>query len=255
MRSRLPSERPTRRSGRSSRSEIFAPLGRDSGDNAIDLVREVQAAMAPVGYSIYKKKERLEEALGLVLDAKARLGELSAPDPHQLAAAHEAEAMALCAEMFYRASLARQESRGWHLREDFPERDDARWLKRILVQDSDGEMYLSTEDVPIHDYPQSTPRSGGNMTDDRIYYDTMIKEYDLPGHDARRRHPARRRLPAGRARQVPGALHLRHAQQGPAAGGGRREPQGRASRRGRPSGTASSRAATPSGSSPTATCT
>ena len=50
--------------------------------------------------------------------------------------------------------LPRQkESRGWHLREDFPERDDAGWLKWILVQDKDGEMCLSTEDVPVHDYP------------------------------------------------------------------------------------------------------
>ena len=61
--------------------------------------------------------------------------------------------MALCAEMFYRASLARQESRGWHLREDFPERDDAGWLKRILLQDAEGAMAVSTEDVPINDYP------------------------------------------------------------------------------------------------------
>jgi succinate dehydrogenase/fumarate reductase flavoprotein subunit len=61
--------------------------------------------------------------------------------------------MILCAEMFYRASLARTESRGWHLREDFPGRDDSRWLKWILLQDKDGKMLVSTEDVPVHDYP------------------------------------------------------------------------------------------------------
>ena len=55
--------------------QIFAPLQRQSGVEPIELVREVQAAIAPVGYSIYKKKERLEEALDLVL-AGAR-----APDP------------------------------------------------------------------------------------------------------------------------------------------------------------------------------
>ena len=46
-----------------------------------------------------------------------------------------------------------EESRGWHLREDFPERDDAAWLKWILVEDRDGEMLLSTEDVPVQNYP------------------------------------------------------------------------------------------------------
>ena len=119
----------------------------------MDLVRQVQAAVAPVGYSIYKRRDRLQEALGLVLQARERIPDLSAADPHHLAAAHEARAMILCAEMYYRASLAREESRGWHLREDFPDRDDGRWLKWILLQDHAGEMCLSTEDVPIENYP------------------------------------------------------------------------------------------------------
>ncbi|MCL4371255.1 MAG: FAD-dependent oxidoreductase [Chloroflexi bacterium] len=140
------------------KKQIFAPLrrheqSRGPGLEPIDLVRQVQAAIAPVGYSIYKKKGRMEEALGLVLEAQGRIPELSADDPHHLAAANEARAMILCAEMFYRASLAREESRGWHLREDFPERNDAMWLKWILLQDQDGEMHVSTEEVPVHHYP------------------------------------------------------------------------------------------------------
>jgi succinate dehydrogenase / fumarate reductase flavoprotein subunit len=133
--------------------QIFAPLGKRSGIEPIELVREVQAAVAPVGYSIYKKKERMQEALGLVLRAQQRIQVLTAEDPHHLAAAHEARAMVLCAEMFYRASLAREESRGWHLREDFPDRDDARWLKWILLDDKDGTMVVSTQDVPVEHYP------------------------------------------------------------------------------------------------------
>lgn len=133
--------------------EIFAPIERRSGIKPIDLVREVQAAVAPVGYSIYKKKGRLEEALALVLAARARIPELAAEDPHHLAAANEARAMILCAEMFYRASLAREESRGWHLREDYPDRDDSRWLKWILLEDRNGEMLVSTDAVPVEDYP------------------------------------------------------------------------------------------------------
>ena len=111
-------------------------------------------AIAPVGYSIYKKKERLEEALGLVLEAQEQVARhWPPPIPITWPPPTRPRAMVLCAEMFYRASLARQESRGWHLREDFPERDDSGWLKWILVQDKDGQMRLSTEDVPVHDYP------------------------------------------------------------------------------------------------------
>jgi len=135
------------------KTQIFAPLGRATGVKPIDLVREVQAAIAPVGYSIYKKRERMKEALELILQARDRIPDLAAEDPHYLAAAHEARAMVLCAEMYYRASLSREESRGWHLREDFPERDDATWLTWILLEDKDGEMLLSTEDVPIDRYP------------------------------------------------------------------------------------------------------
>ncbi len=135
------------------KQQIFAPLGRSAGASPTDVVQQVQAAMAPVGYSLYKSKARMREALDLTLHARERLPELTAADPHHLAAAHEARAMVLCAEMFFRASLAREESRGWHLREDFPERDDSAWLKWIIVQDRDGEMHLSTEDVPVQSYP------------------------------------------------------------------------------------------------------
>jgi NAD-dependent dihydropyrimidine dehydrogenase PreA subunit len=38
-------------------------------------------------------------------------------------------------------------------REDFPERDDARWLKWVLLEDKDGKMLVSAEDVPLHHYP------------------------------------------------------------------------------------------------------
>ncbi len=149
----VPVGRPDADLAAALRTQIFAPLGRGTGVKPIDLVREVQAAIAPVGYSIYKKRERMEEALELVLQARERIPELAAEDPHYLAAAHEARAMVLCAEMYYRASLSREESRGWHLREDCPERDDRTWLKWILLEDRDGEMLLSTEDVPIDHYP------------------------------------------------------------------------------------------------------
>ena len=95
----------------------------------------------------------MDEALAKVLALKEQLPALAATDPHLLAACHEAEAMVLCAEMFYRSSLARKESRGWHLREDFPKRDDANFLKWIELRDAGGEMRVSLEDVPVADFP------------------------------------------------------------------------------------------------------
>ena len=134
------------------KARLVAPLG-CSGMAAPEMVRAVQDVMAPVGSSIYKSADRMNEALARVLALKEQVPQLAAKDPHYLAACHVAEAMVLGAEMFYRASLAREETRGWHLREDFPARDDARFLKWIELRDERGEMAVSLHDVPIDSYP------------------------------------------------------------------------------------------------------
>jgi succinate dehydrogenase/fumarate reductase flavoprotein subunit len=132
--------------------DAFAPLERADGVSAMDLVHEVQAAVNPVGYSIYKSEERMTEALGLVEDVKAQLPRVAAKDPHYLVAAHDARNMALSAELFYRTALTRKESRGWFVREDYPERNDADWLKWICAEPEGDGMRIWTEDVPVADY-------------------------------------------------------------------------------------------------------
>jgi succinate dehydrogenase/fumarate reductase flavoprotein subunit len=149
---RAASGRPDAAQAEALKARVFAPLGRE-GMAAPELVHAVQDLMAPVGYSICKSADRMEEALGKVLALKEQVPQLSAKDPHYLAACHVAESMVLGAEMFYRASLAREETRGWHIREDFPERDDAHFLKWIELKDEDGDMALSLEDVPVASYP------------------------------------------------------------------------------------------------------
>ena len=132
--------------------DALAPLERADGVPAMDLVRGIQDAVNPVGYSIYKSEERMTEALGMVLDVKERLPQVTAKDPHYLVAAHDARNMALSAELFYRTALTRKESRGWFIREDYPERDDAEWLKWVCAEpDGDG-VRIWTEDVPVADY-------------------------------------------------------------------------------------------------------
>jgi succinate dehydrogenase / fumarate reductase flavoprotein subunit len=80
------------------------------------------------------------------------LPELWTKDGHGLAKCHVAKAVALCAEMNFRAALMRTESRGWHFREDYLKRDDKNWLKWIILKQEGEKMVLSTEPVPIDKY-------------------------------------------------------------------------------------------------------
>ena len=131
----------------------FAPLCREKGVTAKEVIQDVQAIIAPVENSIYMSEHRLNIALRKLEKVKAKLSELKAEDYHGLLSCHEAEAIVLCAEMFFKAALLRKESRGWFLREDYPNMDNENCLKWITLKNEDGKMTLGTENVPIEKYP------------------------------------------------------------------------------------------------------
>jgi succinate dehydrogenase/fumarate reductase flavoprotein subunit len=55
--------------------------------------------------------------------------------------------MLLAAEMVVSSALRRRESRGAHVRLDYPERDDAQWQANIVVWRQEKGMALATESV------------------------------------------------------------------------------------------------------------
>jgi succinate dehydrogenase / fumarate reductase flavoprotein subunit len=132
--------------------KIFAPLNRSGGYPATEAVRRIQEVVVPVKYSMRRSRERLQEALSEVASVRERIPELYAGDPHGLARCHEASCIALCAEIGFRAALARTESRGWHYREDYPRQDDGNWLKWIIVKKEQDKMVVTAEPVPLDRY-------------------------------------------------------------------------------------------------------
>ena len=134
-------------------ARTVAPLERAPGVCAKEVIALVQKAMAPVEQSVWMRADRMEKAMKFVEQAEALLPKLHAEDTHGVLECLEAEAMVLSAKMHYKASAMRKESRGWFLREDYPETDNENWHKWIVVQLLGGEMTLSTEEIPPERFP------------------------------------------------------------------------------------------------------
>jgi len=155
------------------KEKIFAPLNRKSGYSASEAIQSIQEAVVPVKYSMRRSKERLEEALSKVAEVQKKLPELVAVDPHELARCHEASFIALCAEIGFRAALARNESRGWHYREDYPQQDDKNWLKWVIVKKVENKMVVTTEPIPIESY-KIKPGHATDAPDAVVDHDELV---------------------------------------------------------------------------------
>jgi len=139
------------------RKSLAAPLASGGDLSPRDYMWELKSLMQPVEYTGYKREDRLQRALDRVLELKGQFSRISAKDPHEVIAANECRSTVLCAEMYFRASLDRKESRGWHLREDFEARNDKDCMNWIVLQDQGGEMALTHENLPVATY-QYLPR-------------------------------------------------------------------------------------------------
>ena len=134
-------------------ARITALLERKSSVTAKQVTALVQQAMAPVEQSVWMHEERMKKAMDYVDQAEALLPEMSAKDTHGVMECFEAEAMVLSAKLHYKASEMRKESRGWFLREDYPETDNKHWHKWIAVEKRNGEMVFSLEEIPPERFP------------------------------------------------------------------------------------------------------
>jgi fumarate reductase (CoM/CoB) subunit A len=101
---------------------------------------------------IIRNREGLTQALGVAKEIRAELMSLSEPDqPSDMQGLLELRLAARASALILAAALRREESRGAHFREDFPEADDQNWLGHLRVRQSvpGEEDSLSFEFCPV----------------------------------------------------------------------------------------------------------
>ncbi|WP_227765640.1 fumarate reductase/succinate dehydrogenase flavoprotein subunit [Zhaonella formicivorans] len=135
------------------RDRVFAPLQRKEGIKPALMEYKLRKTV-----SDYLFPPKTEHRLDIALERFRRFAEedlpmLYAADFHELGKALEVECILDCAIMAAEASKYRKESR-WgflHLRADYPERDDANWLKHVIIKKNPaaGKMEIYTKPVRV----------------------------------------------------------------------------------------------------------
>ncbi|HEY9481684.1 MAG TPA: fumarate reductase/succinate dehydrogenase flavoprotein subunit [Micromonosporaceae bacterium] len=114
----------------------LAPLERgDKGENPYDVWHDLQEVMQSL-VGIIRRKGELEESIKLLADLRTRVASVGATGGRKFNPgwhlALDLRNMLIVSECTARAALEREESRGGHTREDFPEMDNT-WRQVNLV--------------------------------------------------------------------------------------------------------------------------
>ena len=136
------------------REHIFAPLSRDTGlthqeikEHCMDIIDN--GLLGPV-----RNEKGLNEAVDLVQAIKdEQLPKLAAHDYHELTRCLGIANALLFMELVPRCALMRTESRGSHYRKEYPERDDANWLKWVATKKENDVISVWAEPIPFPEYP------------------------------------------------------------------------------------------------------
>lgn len=138
--------------------EVLAKIERlkqrpPGGERSVRLRSAMQEAMT-THCSVFRDEGTLSEVLSTIRSLRERYAEISIDNRgsrfnSDLLEALELEGLLDLAEAITVSALSRQESRGAHSREDYPERDDEHWLKHTLVLKTAGGPEVSYKPVTI----------------------------------------------------------------------------------------------------------
>ncbi|MER7249782.1 fumarate reductase/succinate dehydrogenase flavoprotein subunit [Kribbella sp. NPDC000426] len=133
-------------------AEALAPFELEGGENPYSIHQDLQQSMNDL-VGIIRKEEEMERALGRLAEFRGRIAKMTVEGHRQFNPgwhlALDLRNMLTVSECVAGAALLRQESRGGHTRDDFPEMSP-QWRKKLLVCKLDAEGHVNvTEEQQI----------------------------------------------------------------------------------------------------------
>ncbi len=128
-----------------------------TGERSVSIRQSLQEVMT-ADCSVFRREQGLKKALEAVRELEQRARNISIDNlgnrfNTDLTDALELQNMLPLAEAIVASALNRTESRGAHSREDYPDRDDAHWLKHTLVQRTGSGLSITYKPVTITLFP------------------------------------------------------------------------------------------------------
>jgi len=137
-------------------------ISREGSENLMIIWRELGDTMTE-HVTVTRINKNLEKADAKLVELAERFSRVNLSDRTKwsnqtLNFARELGNMLLLARVITLGALARNESRGAHYKPEFPERDDANWLKTTRAKYENGEIKLTYEQVDISQIPPRARR-------------------------------------------------------------------------------------------------
>jgi succinate dehydrogenase / fumarate reductase flavoprotein subunit len=134
-----------------SREQFDRFINGSGKENVFDIGNEMKAVMFD-DVGVFRTEKGMKAALKKVVELQERFKEIKVQDTGkifntELLNAWEMWNLLDMAEVTTASALNRKESRGGHARDDYPERDDKKWLKHTLIWKKNGKLKIGYKPV------------------------------------------------------------------------------------------------------------
>ncbi len=160
-------------------------MGRNGGENVF-LLHEELSTWLVANATVVRNNKDLKLTFEKILEIEERYKRISLSDHGSFANqtyifANQFRAMLDIAKVIVKGALLRDESRGSHYKEEFPKRDDSKWLKTTIASYAEGEKEPKIAYKPVDlRYLQPIERDYSQAKKVKPHLENVPKEIVLP---------------------------------------------------------------------------